>query len=112
MRSSSVSSETVSVAPRGRPSMVWHRWPLLIHCASVVAVLAVWQLVAAFFPPSLLPGPTTVLRRVATIVVSGQFAFHMTHTLLRVGVGFVCAFVVSLALGILMGVSRTAEKFF
>ena len=111
MRSSSASSDAVAVGPMRRSSIVWHRWPFLIHCASVVTVLAVWQLVAAFFPPSLLPGPTTVLRRVATIVVSGQFAFHMAHTLARVGIGFVCAFVVSLALGILMGVSRTAEKF-
>jgi NitT/TauT family transport system permease protein len=92
--------------------MVWRRWPFLIQCASVVTVLGVWQLVAAFFPPSLLPGPVAVFRRVGAIVVSGQFAFHMAHTLLRVGVGFVCAFIVSLALGILMGVSRTAEKFF
>lgn len=107
MSSSSASSDVVAVGS-GRQ---WPRLPVA-HLASVATVLLAWQLIAGFFPPSLLPGPAVVFRRVWTIVMSGQFVFHMAHTLLRVGVGFLCAFVASLGLGILMGVSRTAERFF
>lgn len=106
MSSSSPSSDAL-VATAAR-----RRWPLLVQLGSAATVVLGWQLIAAFFPPSLLPGPVAVLGRVWTILVSGQFAFHMVHTLLRVGIGFLCAFVVSLGLGILMGVSRTAETFF
>jgi NitT/TauT family transport system permease protein len=53
-----------------------------------------------------------VLGKVGEIVVSGMFFFHMAHTLLRVGAGFLCSFVVSLALGIAMGASRATERFF
>jgi NitT/TauT family transport system permease protein len=108
MSSSSASTDALGLTPRVR------RWPRppLAHLASAAAVLAVWQILALFFPPSLLPGPSPVLARVWTIVGSGQFAFHMAHTVARVVAGFLAAFVVSLALGILMGVSRTAEKFF
>jgi NitT/TauT family transport system permease protein len=106
MRSSSSSSS----ASRG--VSVWRRWPFLVHLASLVAMLAVWQAVASFFPPSLLPGPLPVFRKVWEIAVSGRFAFHMSQTLLRVAAGFLLAFLASIALGIFMGVSRTAERFF
>lgn len=106
MISSSPPSEPLAVPA------VRRRWRPLVRLASVAVVVLGWQLIAAFFPPSLLPGPVAVLGRVWAIFVSGQFAFHMAHTLLRVGAGFLGAFVVSLGLGILMGVSRTAEEFF
>jgi NitT/TauT family transport system permease protein len=106
MRSSSSSSEVAHGAS------VWRRWPFLVHLASLTAMLVAWQVVAAFFPPALLPGPIPVFRKVWEIVVSGRFVFHMSQTLLRVGAGFLLAFLVSIALGITMGVSRTAERFF
>lgn len=109
---SSASSDAPAAAGARAPVAVWQRWPLLVHVASVGVVVLGWAAVARLFPPALLPGPAAVLGRVGTILVSGQFAFHMAHTLIRVGVGFVAAFVVSLAFGILMGVNRTAEKFF
>lgn len=106
MTSSSSSTDTP-----GGVSLV-RRWPLLVYLASLATLLLLWQAVAAFFPPSLLPGPVAVFRKVAQIIVSGKFFFHMAHTLARVGAGFVAAFLVSLALGIAMGANRTAERFF
>jgi NitT/TauT family transport system permease protein len=93
------------------PSL-WRRRPALVRLGSIAAMLLVWQGVAWFFPPSLLPGPVPVFARVWEIFVSGQFATHMGQTLLRVGAGFSLAFLVSIALGIFMGASRTAEEFF
>ena len=91
---------------------VWRRWPLLVYLASVAAMLIGWHAIASFFPPSLLPGPLPVFRRVGEIFASGRFAVHMGATLLRVVAGFVTAFLVSIALGIVMGTNRVAERFF
>jgi NitT/TauT family transport system permease protein len=91
---------------------LWRRWPPLVYVASVAAMLVGWHAIASFFPPSLLPGPLPVFRRVAEIFVSGRFAVHMGATLLRVVAGFVSAFLVSIALGIAMGTNRVAERFF
>ena len=74
-------------------------------------MLVVWHAIARFFPPTLLPGPIPVFRRVWEIVLSGQFVIHMAATLLRVVVGFLSAFLASIGLGIFMGVNRTAERF-
>ncbi len=91
---------------------MWRRWPLLVHLASLTAVLVVWHAIAWFFPPTLLPGPIPVFERVWQIIVSGNFVVHMGATLLRVAAGFFFAFFVSIGLGIFMGVNRTAERFF
>jgi NitT/TauT family transport system permease protein len=106
MKSSSSSSEGVPGAS------IWQRWPLLVHLASVLAVLVVWHAISWFFPPTLLPGPIPVFERVWQIILSGNFTVHMGATLLRVAAGFFFAFFVSIGLGIFMGVNRTAERFF
>jgi len=106
MKSSSSSSEGAPGAP------IWQRWPLLVHLASLLAVLVVWHAIASFFPPTLLPGPIPVFGRVWQIIFSGTFTVHMGATLLRVATGFFFAFFASIALGIFMGVNRTAERFF
>ena len=106
MKSSSSSIEGAKGAS------VWRRWPSLVYVASVAAMLVGWHTIASFFPPSLLPGPLPVFRRVGEIFVSGRFAVHMGATLLRVVAGFVSAFLVSIALGIVMGTNRIAERFF
>jgi NitT/TauT family transport system permease protein len=106
MKSSSSSSEGAQGAS------IWQRWPALVYLASLLTMLVVWHAIARFFPPTLLPGPLPVFERVGGIMVSGQFVVHMAATMLRVAAGFLSAFLVSIGLGILMGVNRTAERFF
>ena len=106
MKSSSFSIEA------GAGASIWRRWPPLVYFASVLAMLLLWHGIASFFPPSILPGPVPVFRKVAEIFVSGRFAVHMSATLLRVFVGFFLAFVVSIALGIVMGVNPVVNRFF
>jgi NitT/TauT family transport system permease protein len=106
MKSSSSSSEGAQGAA------IWKRWPVLVYLASLLTMLVVWHAIAHFFPPTLLPGPIPVLKRVWDIIVSGQFAVHMVATMVRVAAGFLSSFLVSIGVGIFMGVNRTAERFF
>ena len=53
-----------------------------------------------------------MFQRVWEIIVSGQFIVHMAATMLRVVAGFLSAFLVSIGLGIFMGVNRSGERFF
>lgn len=106
MKSSSSSSDRASSAS------AWQRWPALAYLASLAAMLGGWHVLSRFFPPALFPGPIPVFVRVWEIIVSGQFAVHMLATVGRVAAGFVLAFLVSIAVGIFMGVNRAGERFF
>jgi len=77
---------------------------------SVASILVLWMGIAAFFPPTLLPGPGVVFRRLAELVATGDFWFHLRATVQRVALGFAGAFVVSVAAGTLMGARRLAES--
>jgi NitT/TauT family transport system permease protein len=79
---------------------------------SVGAILLVWSGIAAFFPPTLLPNPAIVGRRLLELIRDGEFGVHLAATLRRVVAGFAIAFVVSVAAGMLMGARRIAESVF
>jgi NitT/TauT family transport system permease protein len=89
--------------PRGR-SAVW--------LLSVASILVLWAVLAAFFPPTLLPGPLVVARRLGELAARGDFWIHLRATILRVVIGFGAAFVVSIGAGILMGSRRLVEDVF
>ncbi len=98
------------MAPRPLPRVALR--PLALRLASGAVLLLAWYAAARLYPPSILPGPSQVLAEVWAILASGDFLFHMGKTLLRVGVGFAIAFLVSTALGVVMGSWRDAEHFF
>ncbi|HZF04214.1 MAG TPA: ABC transporter permease [Patescibacteria group bacterium] len=81
-----------------------------VSALSAASILALWAVVAALFPPTLLPGPVVVLRRLAELIATGDFWLHLRATVQRVAVGFALAFVVSVAAGTLMGARRLAES--
>ena len=85
---------------------------VLPRLAFVVVFLAGWHLIAVFFTQDLLPTPPAVLAESITILSSGEFIYHMQNTLRRVLVAFVAAWFVSVGLGVWMGLSERAEKFF
>ena len=80
-----------------------------IRLGAGLAILAVWQAVALFFPPTYLPGPLLVAGEIGRIVVSGDFFVHMYWTILRVVLGFLASFGVAVVLGVAMGLARTWE---
>jgi NitT/TauT family transport system permease protein len=82
---------------------------LAAKALSVAAILALWAGLASFFPPSMLPGPRVVGGRLVALALTGELAHHMTATVSRVLVGFTIAFVLSLGIGMLMGLRRPAE---
>lgn len=96
----------MDAARRGRAARA------LVWIASLASIVLVWSLVAALFPPALLPGPTVVGRRLLELVATGEFWTHLSATIRRVVVGFVLAFVISVAAGMLMGARRFAENLF
>lgn len=85
---------------------------VLPRVAFVVVFLALWWVVATFFSKDLLPTPLAVFEESIAILSSGMFFYHMQNTLRRVLVAFVAAWVVSIGLGVWMGLSERAEKFF
>ncbi|SEH65541.1 NitT/TauT family transport system permease protein [Halopenitus malekzadehii] len=78
----------------------------------LVGFLAVWQVIAVYFSQNLLPTPMAVFQESISILVSGEFFYHLQNTVRRVFVAFVAAWFVSIALGVWMGLSERAEKFF
>ncbi len=80
---------------------------------SFLILLAIgWEIMARRLANPLVPGVGEVCSELADILLSGLFFTHMVITLGRVALGFLLAFVVSLALGILMGRNRYARQFF
>ncbi|MGI2034104.1 ABC transporter permease [Rhizobium panacihumi] len=71
-----------------------------------------WEVMARRLANPLVPDVAEVATELVNILVSGIFFDHMTITLGRVALGFLVAFAVSLALGILMGRNRYARQFF
>src|SRR5262245_553567 len=78
---------------------------------SIVSLLAMWLVLAALFPPTIVPGPATVVRAMADNLASGQAFYHLYKTLLRVGFGLVLTMVLGVAVGTVMGLSRAGEVF-
>jgi NitT/TauT family transport system permease protein len=78
---------------------------------SIAALLLLWQLIALFLhDPSLLPGPALVAGLIWREAASGELAYHLTATLVRVIAAFVLAMSIGMAGGLLMGRSERADR--
>jgi NitT/TauT family transport system permease protein len=78
---------------------------------SILALFAFWLILAAIFPPSIVPGPRAVGTAMWTNLKSGQAFFHLSMTLLRVGLGLILTMALGIAFGGVMGMSRKGEVF-
>jgi NitT/TauT family transport system permease protein len=81
-------------------------WPKLL---AVGIVLSLWQIVVwtHWKPPYLLPGPGSVLRRLATDLRSGGMLGSAGITMRRVAVGYSAALVIGVAVGLAVSRSKT-----
>jgi NitT/TauT family transport system permease protein len=84
-------------------------WPAL---AFLVLLGVAWQIMATLLDNVLVPTVPDVAEEVVEIVADGSFFGQLGITVLRVGLGFVVAFVVAVAVGIAMGRNETARRFF
>ena len=99
-------------APRKRSASSTAARTLGLRAVSIAAMTFVWWLLTFFYPPSLIPLPSSTFNEVVSIMTSGQFFAEMGATLRRVGVGFGIAMLIAIPLGILMGTIKWFESFF
>ncbi|MCQ1810716.1 ABC transporter permease [Neorhizobium galegae] len=114
--STSQSISRSSKGDRNIPSPRRYSWRLVSSLALpfsfLVLLAAGWEAMARRLANPLVPGVQEVFAELVDILTSGVFFSHMVITLGRVALGFLLAFIVSLALGILMGRNRYARQFF
>lgn len=79
---------------------------------SLVLLLAVWQLAAAFADPRVLPPPGAVAIFVWRETLTGELPFHLGMTLLRVIAAFVLAMGIGTAIGVWLGRSPVTDRLF
>ncbi len=79
---------------------------------SFATLLALWVLLAAYFPPSVIPGPIAVIRTVFEDLRTGEPFVHIAITVMRVVLGLALAMVLGTGVGLVMGLSRRGELFF
>ncbi|GAB6067594.1 ABC transporter permease [Methylothermus subterraneus] len=77
--------------------------PRLIPAASLLGLLATWQLLAWWIASPLLPAPLAVGRVLVDHLSSGELPRHLAITLARLGLSFALAMSLGCALGVAMG---------
>jgi NitT/TauT family transport system permease protein len=82
----------------------------LLGVLSVIAFLALWQLVGMNVPPIILPTPAKVIAAFIELTASGELIRATLQTVWPFAVGLVIAFVVGTALGLLLGIFRPAAR--
>lgn len=85
---------------------------LVARAAFIGFALLVWAFAAAFVAPEVIPGVGSTLALVGELLTSSEFYGQLWATAQRVLLGFSCAFVLALIVGIAMGRSKKAEAFF
>lgn len=88
------------------------RSAISIQLASVVLLVALWEVAAAALESRLLPGPLAVLSALVRDIGEGELLYHVGVTLARVAASFVLAMAVGTAVGIAMGRLKTLDRFF
>ncbi|MBM4263083.1 MAG: hypothetical protein FJ145_16835, partial [Deltaproteobacteria bacterium] len=71
-------------APRKRSASSTAARTLGLRAVSIAAMTFVWWLLTFFYPPSLIPLPSSTFNEVVSIMTSGQFFAEMGATLRRV----------------------------
>jgi NitT/TauT family transport system permease protein len=79
---------------------------------SIVAGLLLWEFVASFLPPMILPPPSAVAQVFADPIAFGKFAAALQGSLLHLALGFGLALAVAVPLGIVIGRSATLTLMF
>lgn len=85
--------------------------PWLVRVLSLAGLLAFWWMLAALkADPMVLPGPQTVLPRLATEAASGALWPHLQITLWRVMQAFGLAMTLGMILGVAMGMVPALDR--
>ncbi|AWV17145.1 MULTISPECIES: ABC transporter permease subunit [Methylobacterium] len=82
---------------------------VLTRIASLVVLLAAWQLAALEAGSRLLPAPLAVLRFIVQEAERGDLAHNVGMTLLRVAISFTVAMLLGVVLGVALGRSKVTD---
>ena len=82
----------------------------LMSTLSIVAFVALWQIVSMNVPPIILPTPTNVIIAFVQLTASGELVTATAETIWPFVVGLAIAFVVGTALGLVLGIFRPAAR--
>jgi NitT/TauT family transport system permease protein len=91
--------------PAWRARLVW-------SLGSLAALILLWELAALLLDSRLFPGPSEVVRTMMTELRSGALTHHVGATLARVAVSFFLAMLVGSMIGLALGISASADRFF
>lgn len=80
--------------------------------ASLALLLVLWSVAASLIVSRAFPSPAQVLAVFLREAASGELFFHLGMTLMRVAAAFVLAMTIGSAIGIGLGRSRRADRFF
>jgi NitT/TauT family transport system permease protein len=84
----------------------------LFPALSLAVFLAAWQGVALVLDSTLLPSPVIVAGVFWLELVSGQLAYHLGTTLIRLIVSFAIAMLLGSAIGLALGRNKNLDAFF
>jgi NitT/TauT family transport system permease protein len=81
-------------------------------CVSILAGLAIWELLARLLLENelLIPPPSSVARTFWKLMVTGQLNKHLAATLIEFAYGFTTACIVGVALGYFMGMYKRFDE--
>ncbi len=79
---------------------------------SFLALIVLWQLAAWVIASTRFPGPIEVVEAMSREFASGDLTYHVGVTLARVAAAFVLAMLIGSAIGLAMGRSAGADRFF
>jgi NitT/TauT family transport system permease protein len=91
---------------------VWINLIKIMPGLSLLALLAVWQVLATYLNSNNLPTPLIVGNVFWQGCLSGQIPFHLGVTLFRLVVSFSIAMLLGCAIGIVLGRNKKLDSFF
>ena len=83
----------------------------MARIASLVVLLAIWQLASMGASPRFLPAPMAVFATIGAEAGSGALFFNLAVTLARVAAAFALSMIAGTALGLVMGRRRGVDSF-
>jgi NitT/TauT family transport system permease protein len=83
-----------------------------LQIASLLLLLGLWMLATLFTEADILPPPWQVFQRIGSELSQGDLLRHCLITLGRVFAAFVLAMAIGCAIGLFMGLHKTAGRFF
>src|SRR5262249_2596705 len=80
--------------------------------ASVLTLVGLWYFGAAVLPPNIMPAPHIVSEVLWQEILKGAIWTDVLITMTRIILSFAIAIGIATVVGVAMGVSRAAERFF